>query len=103
MKTIITLAAIAMMSTNAMAMSAYNSKSMTCASVHEKIAQEGSIVLRYPSHQPGLMLFNRTVTNSMSCLGQGAMTSASVPTSDDPSCKIKTCSFTTGKGPNKNH
>ncbi|MDR6900438.1 hypothetical protein [Rhizobium miluonense] len=103
MKTIIILAAIGMFSTNAMAMSAYNSKSMTCAAVHEKMAQEGSIVLRYPSHHPGLMMYHRTVSNSMACLGQGAMASASVPTSDDPSCKIKTCSFATGKGPNKNH
>lgn len=104
MKTIIILAAVGMISTtNAMAMSAYNSKSMSCATVHEKMAQEGSIVLRYPSHHPGMMMYNRTVSNSMSCLGQGAMTSASVPTSDDPSCKIKTCSFATGKGPNKNH
>ncbi|AYG68260.1 hypothetical protein CCGE531_13965 [Rhizobium sp. CCGE531] len=84
-------------------MSAYNSKSMTCATVHEKMAQEGSIVLRYPSRHPGLMMYSRTVPNSMSCLGQGAMASASVPTSDDPKCKIKTCSFSTGKGPNKNH
>jgi hypothetical protein len=39
----------------------------------------------------------------MTCIGQGAMVSASVPTSDDPSCKVKTCSPITGKGPNKNH
>ncbi|NLR97603.1 hypothetical protein HGP17_12360 [Rhizobium sp. P38BS-XIX] len=103
MKTMIIVAAIGMMSTNAMAMSAYNSKSMSCATVHEKMAQEGSIVLRYPSHHPGMMMYNRTVSNSMACLGQGAMASASVPTSDDPNCKIKTCSFGTGKGPNKNH
>ncbi|MBN8949190.1 MULTISPECIES: hypothetical protein [unclassified Rhizobium] len=103
MKTIIILAAIVLTSTNAMAISAYNSQSLTCATVHEKMAQEGSIVLRYPSHSGNVTLFNRTVSNSMSCLGQGTMTSATVPTSDDPKCKIKTCSFGTGKGPNKNH
>ena len=103
MKTIMILAAVGMFSTNAMAMSAYNSKSMTCAAVHEKMAQEGSIVLRYPSHHPGMMMYSRTVSNSMACLGQGNMTSASIPTSDDASCKIKTCSFTTGKGSTKNH
>ena len=103
MKTIIMLAAIGLISTNAMAMSAYDSKSMTCSTVHEKMAHDGSVVLRYPSHHPGLMMYSRTVSNSMSCLGQGAMASTSVPTSDDPSCKIKTCNFTTGKGSNKNH
>lgn len=103
MKMIIILAAIGMISTDAMAMSTHDSKSMTCSIVHEKMSQEDSIVLRYPSHHPGLMMYYRTVSNSMSCLGQGVMASASVPTSDEPSCKIKTCSFTTGKGPNKNH
>ena len=103
MKKIIILAAIGLFSTNAMAMSAYESKSLTCSTVHEKIAKEGSIVLRYPSHHPGMPMYYRTVSNSMECLGQGGMASASVPTSDDPKCKIKTCSFATGKGPNKNH
>jgi hypothetical protein len=31
------------------------------------------------------------------------MGSVSVPTSDNPSCKMKTCNFTTGKGSTKNH
>lgn len=103
MKKIIMLAAIGMISTNAMAGPMYDSKSMTCSSIHERIAREGSIVLKFASHQPGSLMYNRYVSNSMSCLGQGSMTSASVPTSDDPSCKVKTCSFATGKGPNKNH
>ncbi|QND44272.1 hypothetical protein HB780_00100 (plasmid) [Rhizobium lusitanum] len=103
MKKIIMLAAIAMMSTNAMAGPMYDSKSLTCSSIHEKIASEGSIVLKYPSSNPAALTYNRYVSNSMSCLGQGAITSSSVPTSDNQSCKVKTCSFVTGKGPNKNH
>jgi hypothetical protein len=102
-KKIIILATIGMFSTNAMAMSTYDSKSMTCSAIHEKIAREGSLVLRYPSRRPGLMMYNRYVSNSMSCLGQGVMGSVSVPTSDNPSCKMKTCNFTTGKGSTKNH
>ncbi|MEF0943307.1 hypothetical protein [Rhizobium sp. BR 362] len=103
MKKIIMLAAMGMVCTNAIAGPMYNSKSMTCSSVRDKMAQEGTVVLQYPSSHPGLMMYNRYVSNSMSCLGQGAMASASVPTSDDPKCKMKTCNFTTGKGPNKNH
>jgi hypothetical protein len=104
MKKIILLAAIGLFSTNAMAMESYNSKSLDCATVHEKVSKEGSIVLKYPSSKvPGMNMYYRTVSNSMQCLGQGGMASASVPTSDDPKCKIKTCSFGTGKGPNKNH
>jgi hypothetical protein len=104
MKKIILLAAIGLFSTNAVAMSRYDSQSLTCSSVHDKMARDGSVVLRYPSHRyPNLMMYNRYVSNSMACLGQGAMASATVPTSDDPNCKVKTCISVTGKGPNKNH
>lgn len=103
MNKFILVALAGMISTSAMAAPMYDSKSMTCSSVHEMMAKNGMVVLRIPSHQAGSMAYNRYVSNSMSCLGQGAMSSATVPTSDDPACKMKTCSFTTGKGPNKNH
>ncbi|PZM17195.1 hypothetical protein [Rhizobium tubonense] len=104
MKKMILLAAFAMLASNAMAMSRHDSSSLTCSAIHDKIAQEGSIVLRYPSHRdPNLMMYNRYVANSMSCIGQGSMSSATVPTRDDPNCKVRMCNPVTGKGPNKNH
>jgi len=104
MKKIILLAAIGLISTNAVAMPRYDSQSLTCSSVHDKIAQQGSVVLQHPSHlYPNLALYDRYVSNAMTCLGQGAMASATVPTSDDPNCKVKTCVAVTGKGPNKSH
>lgn len=103
MKTLFVFAAVALIASNAMAMSEYDSKSMSCPEIQQK-AKQGSIVLRYPSStEPDVTLYNRTVSNSMSCLGQGAMASANVPSADGKPCKIKTCSFATGKGPNKNH
>lgn len=103
MKKIILLAALGLFASNAMAMSRHNSQSMTCAEVHDEIARDGMMVLRYPSKQkPDMMMHNRAVTNSMSCVGQGSMGGTTVPTSDDPKCKVKTCNPTTGKGPNKN-
>jgi hypothetical protein len=93
-----------LLASNAMAMSRHDSQSLTCAQVHDKVAQEGSVVLRYPSHHDqSLAMYSRAVSNSMTCIGQGSMASESVPTSDNPNCKIKTCSTSTGKGPNKNH
>jgi hypothetical protein len=104
MKKIILLATMTMVASNAMAMSRHESQSLTCSSIHEKIAEEGSIVLSYPSHRdPNFSMYNRYVANSMSCLGQGSMTSTTVPTSDDPNCKVRMCNPVTGKGPNKNH
>jgi hypothetical protein len=104
MKTLFVFAAVGLIASNAMAISAYDSKSMTCSDIQQKMKQEGQIVLRYPSSSHSdMMMYNRYVSNSTSCLGQGAMTSANVPTADGQPCKVKTCSFTTGKGPNKNH
>jgi hypothetical protein len=104
MKKIILLAAMTMVASNAMAISRHDSQSLTCSSVHEKIAREGSVVFRYPSHSnPNFMMYNRYVSNAMSCIGQGSMTSGTVPTSDDPNCKVRMCNPVTGKGPNKNH
>lgn len=104
MKKIILVTATVMICSNAMAMSAYDSKSLTCSAVHDKIAQERSVVFRYPSRQQsGVMMYNRSVSNPIACLGQGAMATVNIPTSDNPACKIKTCNFTTGKGSTKNH
>ena len=103
MKTLIIVAAVGMMATNAMAMSRYNASSMSCAAVHQKIAEEGAVVLQYPSHHPGLMMYNRYVSNSMMCIGQGSTSGVKVSTSDDPNCKVVTCANSNGKGPNKNH
>ncbi|MDE1994738.1 MAG: hypothetical protein KGI75_19695 [Rhizobiaceae bacterium] len=102
MKKIILLAAMALISSNAMA-EMHNSKSMTCSTIRDRVKQEGKMALQYPSSHPGLMMYNRYVSNSMSCLGQGSMASVTVPTSDDPKCKMRTCVFITGKGSNKNH
>ncbi|MDL2399494.1 hypothetical protein [Rhizobium mayense] len=104
MKKIILLAAIGLFSTNAVAMSRHDSQSLTCSAVHDEMAKDGMVVLRHPSHaHPDMMMYDRYVTNSTACIGQGAMGTVSVPTKDDPNCKVKTCVFATGKGPNKNH
>ncbi|PZM07977.1 hypothetical protein CPY51_29945 [Rhizobium tubonense] len=76
---------------------------MTCSAIHEKVAYKGAVVSMYPSTRPGLALFNRYVSNSLSCLGQGALGKASVPTIDDPRCPVTTCYLVTGKGPAKKY
>jgi hypothetical protein len=102
MKKIILLMALALSASSAMAMSRYDSHRMTCSALHDKIAREGEIVLRYPSHSvSNLMMYDRYVSSSAACVNRGTMSSASVPTSDDPSCKVQRCVSTTGKGHNR--
>jgi hypothetical protein len=103
MKKMLFIAAVGLLATNAMAMSSYVAKSVTCENVHQKIAQEGAVVLKFPSHQPGMMMYNRFVSNSTMCLGQGGSSRTSIAVSDNLKCPVMTCSTTTGKGPNKNH
>ncbi|TCR76759.1 MULTISPECIES: hypothetical protein [Rhizobium/Agrobacterium group] len=102
MKRLLFIAAVGLLATNAMAMSSYDAKSVSCGTVHQKIAQEGAVVLRYPSHHPGMMMYNRYVTNSTMCVGQGGSSRTTIAVSDDLKCPVMTCNTTTGKGPNKN-
>ncbi|MBB5576696.1 MULTISPECIES: hypothetical protein [Rhizobium] len=102
MKKIILLAALTLSASSAMAMSRYDTHNMTCSALHNKIAQEGEIVLRYPSHSVNnLMMYDRYVSNSAACVNHGTFSSATVPTSDEPSCKVQRCVSTTGKGHNR--
>lgn len=102
MKRLLFIAAAGLLATNAMAMSSYDAKSVSCGTVHEKIAQEGAVVLKYPSHQPGVMMYNRYISNATMCIGQGGASRTSIAVSDDPKCPVVACNTTTGKGPNKN-
>jgi hypothetical protein len=97
----IALSATVLIATNAMAMSSHDAKSVTCASVHQRIAQDGAVVLKYPSHRSDLMMYNRYVAKSTMCIGQGAASRTSIATSDNLKCPVVMCSTATGKGPNK--
>ena len=102
MKRFLFVAAVALLATNAMAMSNYVAKTVTCANVHQKIAKDGALVLKYPSHQPSLMMYNRYVSKSTMCVGQGVASLTTISTIDDLKCPVMTCTTTTGKGPNRN-
>jgi hypothetical protein len=101
MKMMLVLSATVLIATNAMAMSSYDAKSLSCESVHQKVAQDGAVVLEFPSHKPGLMMYNRYISNSTMCIGQGAVSRTTIATSDNLKCPVVTCSTATGKGPNK--
>ncbi|MFT4181006.1 MAG: hypothetical protein QM636_03700 [Rhizobium sp.] len=102
MKTIMLVAAFGLCASSAMAISRYDTPSMSCAAVHDKVAQEGEIVLQHPSHTVNnLTVYDRYVSNSAACVNRGIPTKASVPTSDDPSCKVLLCAPATGKGHNR--
>ncbi|HEY0123477.1 MAG TPA: hypothetical protein VGC14_17285 [Rhizobium sp.] len=102
MKKIMLVAAFGLCASSAMAISRYDTQSMSCAAVHDKIAQEGEVVLQHPSHNVGNpMIYDRYVSNSAACVNRGIPSKASVPTADDPSCKVQLCTPATGRGHNR--
>lgn len=99
MKKIVLVAVASLCASNAMALPRYNAEAMTCSAVHDKIAKDGAVVLQYPSSKVnGVDDYNRYVSSAAGCMEWGTTSKASVPTSDDPHCKVQYCSAITGKG-----
>jgi hypothetical protein len=102
MRRFILIAATALLATNALAdtpVMRQNSKEMSCEAVQVMIKQQGKAVLRWPSkNKPDLTMYNVYVADSTHCVGQGAITTATVSTADNPKCKVNYCAPNTGKG-----
>lgn len=76
----------------AWSISRYNSATMSCAAVKRAIGREGTVILRYPSaRNPRLTLYDRYVVDSGFCDQHEFADSASVPTTDDPTCAVRAC------------
>ncbi|QFY59808.1 hypothetical protein FZ934_04790 [Rhizobium grahamii] len=86
------LLSFALVASPAMAISRYNSQSMTCQSARAAIHNEGAVIFRYPSKRvPGMPLYDRYVRNSRFCDGNKYAEWTRIPTKDDPSCRVLNC------------
>ncbi|NLS20888.1 hypothetical protein HGP16_30760 [Rhizobium sp. P40RR-XXII] len=93
MKKIVLLGlAIASVATPALAISRYNSMSMTCAEARAVINRERAVIMRYPARRtPNMTLYDRYVSNADSCdVGYYAYQDY-LPTKDRASCPVFTC------------
>lgn len=91
-RTVLVALSLSLVSAEALAISRYNSQSMSCGSVQAAIQREGEAILRYSSARtPGLPLYDRYVANGTYCgYGESAETT-SVPASDTRSCLVLVC------------
>ena len=90
------------LASSATAMSRQESSLMSCAVLHQVLAKDGAMVLRHYSGQVRkIEVYDRYVTNSMSCAGQGRMSATTVPTSDNLECPVAFCNAVTGRGPSR--
>ncbi len=88
---IIMAAAIAAASPAA-AISRYNSQSLTCDQVRQRVINEGAVILRYPSTRVrGLTLYDRYVTRNAQCESHEFADRAYVPTRDAARCPVLNC------------
>ncbi|AYG65808.1 MULTISPECIES: hypothetical protein [unclassified Rhizobium] len=93
MKNIVLLGlAIASAATPALAISRYNSMSMTCAEARAVINRERAVIMRYPARRTSNMtLYDRYVANADSCDNGYYAYQDYLPTKDRASCPVYTC------------
>ncbi|HWK63500.1 MAG TPA: hypothetical protein VNS34_01065 [Rhizobiaceae bacterium] len=83
---------LSLVSGEALAISRYNSQSMTCDSIQAIIQREGAAILRYASTRtPGLPLYDRYVADGTYCSYGESAEVTSVPARDTPSCLVLSC------------
>ncbi len=76
----------------ALAISRYNSLSLTCDAARQKVINEGAAVLRYPSTRvQGMTLYDRYVTRNEQCDAHEYAERSYVPTRDNPRCPVLNC------------
>lgn len=76
----------------AVAISRYQSPSLTCEQARDVIRREGAVILRYPSERvQNLTRYDRYVRNSGYCDSNEYADWTTVPTRDNPSCRVLAC------------
>ena len=84
--------ALTLAASPALAISRYNSESMSCQAAKNVIQREGAVILRYPSAQvPGLELFDRYVAQTAYCDPDRYAKQEYIPTSDTKHCVVLAC------------
>ena len=87
----LTLAAV-FVTAPAAAVQTYDIRNMTCSQVQSVVKRDGIAQLRYSSKSnPSVPLYNRYVSGSTFCGSRSIANLATVPTRDNPSCRVKIC------------
>lgn len=79
-------------SSPALAISRYNSPSLTCEAARAAVLNQGAVILRYPSKRvAGMTLYDRYVRDNNQCEQHDYAARAYVPTRDNPRCPVLAC------------
>lgn len=95
MKTIIVAGiagALAILTSEASAVSRYQTMRMACDDVQAVLRHEGAAILRWRStRDPSLPLYGKYVSDSRFCESNEVATFATVPTADERACHVRKC------------
>lgn len=81
-----------LMASEAVAISRYQTSSISCAWLSAALEREGAAILRYPSRaNPSIQLYDRYVRDSRQCSSSQRAQPFSVPTSDNAACQVRKC------------
>lgn len=92
MKRILLAIGLLAVSMPAGAVSRYSIPGLSCARVQAILESEGSAILRYPSPRNSqLTLYDLYASNTSHCQQSEIAKPATVPTSDNPRCRVRRC------------
>lgn len=92
MKALLTALTLAMLASEAQAISRYHTSRLTCDEARARIADEGVVILRWQSpRDPSLPIYNRFVRSGQYCKLGEAATRRYIPTADCDNCPVLEC------------
>ncbi|MBB3964021.1 hypothetical protein [Rhizobium metallidurans] len=92
MRKVLVFIAALIAATPTLAISRYNSQTISCDRARAAIHNEGAVILRYPSTRVrGMTLYDRYVRNSRMCDANEYAEWTTVPTKDNPKCRVLNC------------
>lgn len=93
-----TAVALLLAAPQAMAISRVEARTRSCAAIQDMIAKERAIILRYPSRDGRMTLYDRYVVGTPQC-GSGFYASRAYVPASDGSCPVYNCKPTTNLSP----
>jgi hypothetical protein len=92
MKSVMLALGIALVASDAYAISRYNSLSRSCQEVQGIIVRDGAAIMRY-SGRTGVPLYGRYVADNRFCESSTRAEWRSIPTKDTPNCPVLECRY----------
>ncbi|MBL8577047.1 MAG: hypothetical protein JNK47_07465 [Mesorhizobium sp.] len=89
---ILAAAGLALLATEAQAISRYNSTSMSCDRVRATVRSEGAVLLRWRG-KSGVQRYGRFVLDGRFCSAGERAEISYVPTKDRQSCPVRECKY----------